>query len=150
MDCQQAVQRRLIANMTKAKREKYKSLYHLGDEGVITEWSVVKQGTLYLYVLGEGKEETFGEHQLLRSTLYDCKGSMISTIKAWSPTNSRWRLGYFFASKEDATEYLRLYRESQQEAAEPKEDKVVKIKHLMEQAYKSLDEARKLQESFDE
>ena len=136
--------------MTKPKREKYKSLYRLGNEGVITQWSVVKQGTFYLYVLGEGKEETFGEQQLSPSTPRDCKGNLTDITKAWFPTNARWRLGYFFASREDAAEYLRQCKESLVEAAEPKEDKVVKIKHLMEQAYKSLDEARKLQESFDE
>ena len=136
--------------MTKPKREKYKSLYRLGEGGVITEWVVVKQGTTYLYALGADKEETFGEQQLLPATPCDCKGNITSITKAWSATNARWRLGYFFASKEDAAEYLRLYKESQKEAAKPKEDKVVKIKHLMEQAYQSLCEAKKLQESFDE
>lgn len=136
-------------SMTKAKKEIYKSLYHFGDEGIITEWSVVKQGTVYLYVLGKGKEETFGEQQLLPSTPLDCKGKAIS-LRAWSSTNARWRLGYFFASKEDALDYLRLYKQSQSEVAEPKEHKIVKIKHLMEQAFKSLQEAKRLQDSFDE
>lgn len=135
--------------MTKPKREKYKSLYHLGNEGIITEWSVVKQGTLYLYVLGEGKEETFGEQQLQPAIVWDCKGRVVD-VKAWKSTNSRWSLGYFFASRDEAANYLRLYKESQVEAAEPNEDKIVKIKHLMEQAYKSLQEAKRLQESFDE
>lgn len=137
--------------MPKPKREKYTDLYHLGDEGIITEWSVVKQGTSYLYVVGKDTEETYEEQQLTHILPKDCRGMPIN-VNAWQPTNASARssLGLFFASREDAAEYQRLYREPQAKLAKPKEGKVVKIKHLMEQAYESLREAKRLQESVDE
>lgn len=134
--------------MTKAKRKKYSRLYSLSDQGDIAEWSVTKQGNIYIEVenLGKGADWLWQKIQPITHSFKEAFG-----IKAWCNTNAGFsHLGLFFASEEDAAEYLRLYKEHQAKLAESKEDKVVKIKHLMEQAYKSLDEAKKLQESVDE
>lgn len=134
--------------MTKPKRENYSHLYSLSDQGDIAKWSVMKQGNIYIEVdnLGTGAEY---QRQKIQPFTHSFKEAL--SIKAWCTTDARFsHIGLFFASREDAAEYQRLYREHQAKLAKPKEDKLVKIKHLMEQAFKSLEEAKKLQESFDD
>ena len=133
--------------MTKPKREKYSHLYKLSNQGDITQWKVLKQGNIYIEVQGTGKDDKpeFFLHKI-RPFI-----NKLNYAKAWCMEDARFSyIGLFFASKEDAEEYQRLHKEYQDKNAKPKEDKVVKIKHLMEQAYQSLCEAKKLQESFDE
>lgn len=130
--------------MTRAKREQITHLYRLSDKGDITEWKVHKQGRVYIDVEGSGEEAKYGWQ-----TLIPYQG-ITNNIKAWCTKNAKFSLGLFFLSREDATEYQSLYKESQTELAEPNERKVVKIKHLVDAAYASLREARRLQAGLDD
>lgn len=141
--------------MTKPKREKYSHLYSLSNQGDITKWVVLKQGNIYIEVEkadGEAdREAKCSWHRIVPFVPSFVANQKAFSIKAWRTVDARYLfLGLFFASREDAVEYLHLYGEHQAKVVQPKEDKVVKIKHLMEQAYKSLEEAKRLQESFDD